>query len=153
MSWKPPAAETTARYPFRLNTGRVRDQWHTMTRTAKSARLSAHLAEPFLELHPHDAQRLAMGPADLVQITGSTGQGILRTRITDAVQPGQVFAPMHWTGETAPSARIDALVTATCDPVSGQPESKASVVSVQRQPPPGPSLCAHLRPASWPSVD
>jgi len=132
VTWKPPAAQTTARYPFRLNTGRVRDQWHTMTRSGLSPRLSAHLAEPFLEIHPDDARHLGVGPADLVQITGSAGQGILRARITDAVQPGQVFAPMHWTGETAPSARIDSLVAATCDPVSGQPESKASVVSVRR---------------------
>lgn len=132
VTWKPPAAKTTPRYPFRLNTGRVRDQWHTMTRTAKSPRLSAHLAEPFLEIHPHDAQQLGISPADLVQVTGPTGEGILRARITDAGLPGQVFAPMHWTGETAPSARIDALVAAACDPVSGQPESKASVVCVKR---------------------
>ncbi|WP_417807568.1 molybdopterin-dependent oxidoreductase [Thioclava sp.] len=132
VTWQPPAARTGARYPFRLNTGRLRDQWHTMTRTALSPRLSAHLAEPFLEIHPDDAAGLGIAAADLVQLRSPTGQAILRARITDAVQPGQVFAPMHWTEQTAPSARIDTVVAAVTDPVSGQPESKASVVSVMR---------------------
>lgn len=132
VTWRPPVARTEPRFPFRFNTGRIRDQWHTMTRTALSPRLSAHLAEPFLELHPADAARLKIGGADLVHVESPTGRAILRARITDAVQPGQVFAPMHWTGETAPSGRIDALVAAMTDPVSGQPESKASVVTVSR---------------------
>ncbi len=132
VSWKPPAARLSPRYPFRLNTGRVRDQWHTMTRTALSPRLSAHLAEPFVEIHPDDARELDIEPADLVKLTSPTGTAILRARITNAVQPGQVFVPIHWTGENAPAARVDALVAAACDPVSGQPESKASVVAVSR---------------------
>ena len=132
VSYRPPASRTGPRYPFRLNTGRLRDQWHTMTRTALSARLSAHLPEPFIDLHPDDAKALGIQPADLVQVKSPQGQAILRARITDSVQPGQVFAPMHWTGETAPSARIDALVAAMTDPVSGQPESKASVVALSR---------------------
>jgi assimilatory nitrate reductase catalytic subunit len=103
-----------------------------MTRTALSPRLSAHLAEPFLDLHPTDAEALGIAAADLVRVKSPNGTGILRARITDSVQAGQVFAPMHWTGETAPSARIDALVAAVTDPVSGQPESKASVVAVER---------------------
>lgn len=127
-----PAAEPSAAYPFRLNTGRVRDQWHTMTRTGLSAKLSAHLAEPFLDIHPSDAMRLGLSAADLAEVESAHGTAILRVRITDAVQQGQLFAPMHWTGETAPSGRIGALVAAATDPVSGQPESKASVVAVRR---------------------
>ncbi|MFC3612890.1 molybdopterin-dependent oxidoreductase [Lutimaribacter marinistellae] len=132
VRWRPPAAKTEPRYPFRLNTGRLRDQWHTMTRTGLSPRLAAHLPEPFAEIHPGDASRLGIARADLVRLTSPTGTAILRARLTDTVNPGQVFAPMHWTGETAPSARIDALVAAATDPVSGQPESKASVVAVSR---------------------
>lgn len=132
VTWRPPVAAPTPNYPFRLNTGRLRDQWHTMTRTALSPRLSAHLAEPFLEVHPRDASSKGLASADLVSVKGATGEAILRVRITDSVKPGQVFAPMHWTGETAPSARIDALVPGATDPVSGQPESKAAVVSVSR---------------------
>ena len=132
VSYRPPVQRLQPRFPFRLNTGRVRDQWHTMTRTALSPRLSAHLAEPFLEIHPADATQLDIAPADLVEVCSPIGQAILRVRITDAVQRRQVFAPMHWTGETAPSARIDALVSANLDPISGQPDSKGGVVSVQK---------------------
>ncbi len=132
VTHRPPAARTGPRYAFRLNTGRIRDQWHTMTRTALSPRLSAHLAEPFVDLHPDDAARLGIGPADLVELESPLGRAILRARLTDSVQPGQVFAPMHWTGDTAPSARIDRLVPGAHDPISGQPESKAAVVALRR---------------------
>ncbi|MEL7104390.1 MAG: molybdopterin-dependent oxidoreductase [Pseudomonadota bacterium] len=132
VAYKPPAAKQSRRYPFVLNTGRVRDQWHTMTRTALSPKLSSHLAEPYLDIHPADAEALGLKPADLVEVKSPEGTAILRARATKDVPQGQVFAPMHWTGETAPSARIDALVAAQTDPVSGQPESKAAVVSVKK---------------------
>ncbi|MFC4734660.1 molybdopterin-dependent oxidoreductase [Salipiger abyssi] len=132
VRYRPPEAKQAPRYPFRFNTGRIRDQWHTMTRTARSPRLAAHLAEPFLDLHPGDAARLGISHADLVRVESPEGRAILRARLTDAQQPGDVFAPMHWTGETAPCARVDALVAAVTDPVSGQPESKASVVAVTK---------------------
>ncbi len=131
VAHRPPVAPASARYPLRLNTGRIRDQWHTMTRSARSPRLSAHLAEPFLDIHPRDARALGIGPARLVRLRSPTGQAILRARITADVQPGEVFAPMHWSGETAAAARIDALVAAATDPISGQPESKAGVVAAE----------------------
>ncbi|KUJ81721.1 nitrate reductase [Ruegeria marisrubri] len=127
-----PAASPTRGYPFVLNTGRIRDQWHTMTRSGLSPRLSGHLAEPFLEIHPTDAERLGLRPADLVKVSNPTGRAVLRARITDTVGSGQVFAPIHWAGECASAARIDALVPAITDPISGQPESKAAKVDVQR---------------------
>ncbi len=132
LTYRAPAAKTGKRYPLRLNTGRIRDQWHTMTRTALSPRLSAHLAEPFLEIHPEDAAEAGISHSDLVRVQSPAGTGIFRALITDAVSRGDVFAPMHWTGETAPSARVDALVPPVVDPVSGQPESKAAVVKVTR---------------------
>ena len=122
----------TPDHPFRLNTGRIRDQWHTMTRTAKSPRLSQHLAEPFVEIHPSDAARLNIQPNDLVELSNAFGRDILRALITENAAPGQLFAPMHWTHETASAARIDALVPGIVDPISGQPESKAAAVAVQR---------------------
>ncbi len=129
---KPLHVTPTEDAPFILNTGRVRDQWHTMTRTGKSARLSSHLAEPFVEIHPKDAAHLGILRDDLVTLDNDHGQAILRARITDAVSPGQLFAPMHWTGQTAPCARIDALVPSHVDPVSGQPESKGATVAASR---------------------
>ena len=132
MRAKAPASVATDDYPFVLNTGRVRDHWHTMTRTGLSARLSSHFAEPYLDIHPNDARDLNLEAADLAEVKRVDGSAILRVRVTDAVVPGQVFAPIHWTGETAPTGRIDAVVAAHVDPVSGQPESKASVVSVNK---------------------
>ncbi len=119
-------------YPFRLNTGRIRDQWHTMTRTALAPRLNQHLGEPFVELHPDDAAGLGLAPADLVEVTSPQGRGVLRLLVTDRVAPGHPFAPMHWTGETAPTGRVDALVPGLTDPVSGQPESKSAAVALRR---------------------
>ena len=117
-------------HPFRLNTGRVRDHWHTMTRTGLSQRLSQHIAEPFLELHPDDAARLGLDAASLAKVTSPQGRAVLRVLVTDRVQKGDCFAPMHWTGETAPTGRIDALVASVVDPVSGQPELKAAAVAI-----------------------
>lgn len=132
VSWRPPVAKTEPRYPFRLNTGRIRDQWHTMTRTARSPRLNAHLGEPFIELHPEDAAAKGIGGQSLVEVVSPQGRAILRAKITDRIAKGEVFAPMHWTGENAPAARIDALVASVVDPVSGQPESKAAVARISR---------------------
>ncbi len=119
-------------YPFRLNSGRIRDQWHTMTRTALSPRLSAHLAEPFVDIHPSDAAELGLKPADLARIASPRGAVVMRVRISHDVARGNLFVPMHWTAQNAPSSRINALVAPLVDPVSGQPESKAMAVSVAR---------------------
>jgi assimilatory nitrate reductase catalytic subunit len=125
-----PPQPLTEVHPFRLNTGRNRDQWHTMTRTAKSPRLSQHLAEPYLEVNPQDAALLGLTAADLMEVTNTHATALLRVLITDRVAPGQVFAPMHWTGENAARARIDALVPGVTDPFSGQPDSKAAPVQI-----------------------
>ena len=121
----------TPDHPFRLNTGRVRDQWHSMTRSGLSPRLSRHLAEPFLEIHPDDAARLGLEPATLARVESPQGGAILRVLVTDRVRPGHPFAPMHWTGETAPSGRVDALIPAAVDPVSGQPALKSAAVAIR----------------------
>ncbi len=115
-----------------LNTGRVRDHWHTMTRTGKSPRLSRHFAEPFLEIHPADAAERGLAPADLAEVTSEHGTCVLRTLVTDRAAPGQVFAPMHWTAQYASQGRIDAVIASATDPVSGQPALKAGRVTVRR---------------------
>ncbi|MEO0701922.1 MAG: molybdopterin-dependent oxidoreductase [Pseudomonadota bacterium] len=126
------AAVVSAAYPYRLNTGRIRDQWHTMTRTAKAPRLSRHLAEPFLQIHPVDAGTLGLAPADLAEVTSATGRAILRVLISPDATPGAPFAPIHWTGQTAPAARIGPVVGSATDPISGQPDSKATQVAINR---------------------
>ncbi|KIT15058.1 nitrate reductase [Jannaschia aquimarina] len=129
------AALRSPRFPYRLNTGRNRDQWHTMTRTALAARLSRHLAEPYLQIHPGDAARLGLAPADLAEVSGPDGgRAILRVLVSADVAEGAPFAPFHWTGETAAAARIGPLISAATDPVSGQPESKGAVVAISKFP-------------------
>lgn len=127
-------AQLSTEFPLILNTGRIRDHWHTMTRTAKSPRLSQHIAEPYIEIHPEDAIRFDLREADLAEIESPQGLMIARVLVTDRQRPGSVFAPMHWTAQTASAGRVDALVARTVDPVSGQPESKRTPVSVKRLP-------------------
>ncbi|WP_294223870.1 nitrate reductase [uncultured Shimia sp.] len=117
---------------FRLNTGRIRDQWHTMSRTGQSPRLNQHYGEPFLEIHPTDAIQHGFLEADLVKVSNSFGSVILRALVTDRVRQGQVFAPIHWTGETAGNSVVSDLVPPVVDPVSGQPDSKSAYVSLSK---------------------
>ena len=125
-----PQADTSAEFPFRLNTGRVRDQWHTMTRTGLSPRLGAHLPEPFVEVHPGDAVASGLRHGGFARLRSPYGSCVLKVIISDGQQRGSLFAPIHWSGETASSARIGELVAPANDPFSGQPEAKASPVAI-----------------------
>ena len=127
----PATDNTDGAYPFTLNTGRIRDHWHTMTRTGKSARLSGHIAEPFAEIHPRDAARLGIREATLVELESPYGTAIVRALVTERQAPGNVFAPMHWNDQFAAKARISALVAPLTDPVSGQPASKNVAIAAR----------------------
>ena len=122
-----PLAEGTGRArPLRLNTGRIRDQWHTMTRSGSVPRLMAHQEEPFLELSPSDAGKFDVGDGDLMRIETAHGTAILRARASSSVKPGELFAPMHWSADFSSAGPIGRLVGGAADPISGQPELKAS---------------------------
>ncbi|MCK9914633.1 molybdopterin-dependent oxidoreductase [Microbacteriaceae bacterium K1510] len=125
-----PNAETSEAFPFRLNTGRVRDQWHTMTRSGLSPRLANHLPEPFVEAHPDDAAANGLEHGGFARLTSPYGTCVLKVIVTDGQQCGSLFAPIHWSDETAATARIGELVTPATDPFSGQPEAKATPVSI-----------------------
>lgn len=125
---QPPARLTGRDYPMVLNTGRVRDHWHTMTRTGRSPRLSGHVSEPYAEIHPVDADRLGIADGTLVQIGSRWGEVIVRARCQDTQQPGNIFVPMHWSDQYASAARIDSVVNPETDPYSGQPEFKHTPV-------------------------
>ncbi|MDJ1156995.1 molybdopterin-dependent oxidoreductase [Chelatococcus sp. SYSU_G07232] len=128
--FRAPAATVSEAFPFVLNTGRVRDQWHTMTRTGVAPRLSQHIAEPYVELAPEDAGALGIAPAALVSVTSPRGLIVARALVTERQRRGSVFVPIHWTDQFAGNARVDALVAPVTDPLSGQPELKASVARV-----------------------
>ena len=127
---RPPGMATSIGYPLVLNTGRVRDQWHTMTRTGKSPRLSGHVVEPYAELHGVDAQTLGIDDGELVRVVSHWGEVILRARVSETQRRGSVFAPMHWNDQFASAARVDSLVNPFHDPQSGQPEFKHTPVQV-----------------------
>jgi assimilatory nitrate reductase catalytic subunit len=121
---------TSAARPLRLNTGRIRDQWHTMTRTGFSPRLGQHLPEPFVEIHPDDAAHAGVTDSGFARVVTDHGQCILRVVVSERQQRGMLFAPIHWSEETASSARVGALVAPFTDAFSGQPESKATPASI-----------------------
>ncbi|WP_296746457.1 nitrate reductase [Mesorhizobium sp.] len=123
---------TSPDFPLVLNTGRIRDHWHTMTRTGKSPRLSQHIAEPFIEIHPEDARRYDIGDADIVRVESPRGAALVRTLVTARQRPGSVFSPMHWTDQFASRARLGALTAPLTDPTSGQPALKHVAVRVEK---------------------
>ena len=127
----PPANAPDAAFPFILNTGRVRDQWHTMTRTGRSPRLSAHAPEPYLQMHAQDATRCAVSDGELVKVSSRWGEAVVRASVSDDMKPGMVFMPMHWNNQFASAACVGAVVNPDRDPYSGQPEFKHTPVQVQ----------------------
>jgi assimilatory nitrate reductase catalytic subunit len=111
-------------FPFSLNTGRVRDHWHTLTRTGLAADLCRHAPEPFVEVHPADAEAMAIAEGALARVRTPHGEAVAVARLTDRQRRGSLFMPMHWSDAFAPSGRANPLIGDHVDPVSGQPEFK-----------------------------
>lgn len=120
----PPKHPTDAEYPLVLNTGRIRDQWHTMTRTGRSAKLMAHAPEPFVDMHAEDALLTGIRSGELVTVTTRWGSMVARLRTTGEMPRRSIFVPMHWNSLFAADARVGALVNPAVDPLSGEPEFK-----------------------------
>ena len=118
---EPPDAD----FPFLLNTGRVRDQWHTMARTGLSPKLASHMPDPFVEVNPDDAGQLGLVADGFAKVSTAHGSAVLRVNITAAQVRGRIFVPIHWNDATSARARIGALVHPFTDPYSGQPDSKS----------------------------
>jgi assimilatory nitrate reductase catalytic subunit len=118
-------------YPLRLNTGRIRDQWHTMTRTGQSPRLGQHLPEPFVAIHPDDATWMNLKDGGFARVKSMHGEAIYRVRHDPGQRRGSLFAPIHWSLSHASGSRTGELVMPATDPFSGQPELKATPVAVE----------------------
>jgi assimilatory nitrate reductase catalytic subunit len=125
----PPAADP--RFPLRLNTGRYRDQWHTMTRTGLSPTLAQHRREALLEVHPDDARDAGLVDGGLARVSTAAGTALFRVCVTDAQRPGDLFVPMHWSDMMAGEARANRLPLAETDPHSGQPGFKDTPAHVE----------------------
>ncbi|MEZ0541222.1 molybdopterin-dependent oxidoreductase [Fibrella arboris] len=129
---------TSPDFPLVLTTGRIRDQWHTMTKTGRVARLNQHSPQPFLQLHPADAADRGISDGQLVSINNRRGNVRVKVQLTDDVRPGLCFLPMHW-GRLAAMQLTDAdnavgrannLTHKLIDPRSKEPDFKFSAVEV-----------------------
>ncbi|RQP24736.1 nitrate reductase [Piscinibacter terrae] len=135
---EPLAEPRDARYPFSLNTGRLRDQWHGMSRTGTLGRLFGHVPEPAIEMNEQDMARMKLADGDLVHVTSRRGSLVLPVQASTQVQPAQSFIAMHWgeefisgsssTGERL--AGVNALTTPAYCPRSKQPELKHAAVKI-----------------------
>ena len=126
-----PAEAVDLTYPLALNTGRVRDHWHTMTRTGLAPELCRHTPEPYVEIHPADAQPLGVADGRLTRVQTRQGEAVAIARVTDRQRPGSVFMPMHWTAVYAAHGRSNTLVAPRVDARSGQPEFKHTPARVR----------------------
>ncbi len=115
--------------PLLLNSGRSRDQWHTMTRTGRSSRLSQHAAEPYVELSTEDAHHYGVERDDLVTLKNHLGRITVRAKV-GSTPPGSLFTPIHWSDSTSSAGRVNSLVEHNVDPHSGQPAFKQSLVTL-----------------------
>ncbi|MBX2836475.1 MAG: nitrate reductase [Gammaproteobacteria bacterium] len=126
-----PALAKSADAELLLNTGRLRDQWHTMTRTGTAPSLTAHDDVPVVEIHPEDARGRGLKNDQFAKIRSDLGEVIGRVEITHSVTRGQLFQSIHWSDQYASHAVVSNAVDMETDPISGQPESKASAVFIE----------------------
>jgi anaerobic selenocysteine-containing dehydrogenase len=127
----PPAEPPDAAYPLTLTTGRVRDHWHTLTRTAKSPALMARTREPHLEVNLRDAQRVGIHDGDFVEITSRRGKAVAQARVGETIREGTCFLPFHWGRQWGFYKAANNLTLSARDPLSGQPELKACAVRLR----------------------
>jgi assimilatory nitrate reductase catalytic subunit len=113
-----------AAWRLTLNTGRYRDQWHSMTRTGLAPKLARHREEPLVEVHPDDAAGLGVTDGGLARVATPQGDSLYRVRVTPAQRRGEIFTPIHWTDRTSSGGRTGLLPRPLVDPVSGQPGFK-----------------------------
>jgi assimilatory nitrate reductase catalytic subunit len=138
MPYRPLAEPRDSRYPFSLTTGRLRDQWHGMTRTGTIGRLFGHVAEPAVQMHPQDMERRSLAEGDLVHVTSKRGSIVLPVQASKETGLSQAFIAMHWGAEYLsgrgssgePLAGVNALTTSAYCPTSKQPELKHAAVKI-----------------------
>jgi assimilatory nitrate reductase catalytic subunit len=130
--YKPVAEPTSARYPLRLLSGRLRDQWHGMSRSGRVPGLFAHSPEPSLRMHPDDAARRGLKHGELVRMASKRGELVLPLELSDEVGSGTVFAAMHWSAQFLSSGGVNEVSQPAFDARSLQPELKHAAVRVEK---------------------
>lgn len=119
-------------WPLTLNTGRYRDQWHTMTRTGLAPKLARHREEPLVEIHADDAVRFDLKAGDLAKVSTPQGASVFRVALSDGQRPGEIFTPIHWTDQISTGGRTGLLPRPLVDPISGQPGFKSTPAMLAR---------------------
>ena len=127
-----PQGAPLLKWPLTLNTGRYRDQWHTMTRTGLSPRLAQHRREPLVEIHPLDAEGRGIADGDLVRVATPQGASVFRASFASSQRRGEVFAPIHWTDRQSSGGRAGLLPRPLVDPHSGQPGFKDTPARIEK---------------------
>ncbi len=126
-----PRADATDRFTLRLNTGRYRDQWHTMTRTGLSPKLSQHRREPLVEVHRDTIARLGLDDGGLAEVQTPHGKSIFRVSANPGQRRNDLFVPMHWTDQISGGGRTGLLPGQERDPISGQPGFKNTPATIR----------------------
>ncbi len=123
--------DSSRRFSLRLNTGRYRDQWHTMTRTGLSPKLSQHRREPLAEVHPDTIKHFGLVDGGLAEVETASGKSVFRVASVDGQRRQEIFVPMHWTDQTSGGGRAGLLAGQDRDPVSGQPGFKNTAATIR----------------------
>jgi ferredoxin-nitrate reductase len=126
------AEPADAAFPLTLTTGRVRDHWHTLTRTGQAPALRSRTPEPIVEINVAGAQRLSIQDGDFVEVTSRRGKVIAQCRVTSAIREGVCFVPFHWGRRLGFYKSANNLTLSVRDPLSRQPELKACAVRLRR---------------------
>ncbi|MDP2248765.1 MAG: molybdopterin-dependent oxidoreductase [Nitrosomonadales bacterium] len=131
-TYKGTADKTDARHPLHLLTGRLRDQWHGMSRTGNVAQLFNHAEEPVISMNPDDMLRRSIGNGDLVKVSNKRGELVLRAQKSDAMMSAQTFIPMHWGSQYMNGLGVNALMPSAFDKISHQPELKHTSIKLEK---------------------
>ncbi|HIE90187.1 MAG TPA: nitrate reductase [Methylophilaceae bacterium] len=131
-TYKPTKDKTSARHPLHLLTGRLRDQWHGMSRTGNVAQLFNHVEEPVASMNESDMQRRSIKDGDIVTVSNQRGSINITIRASEEVAPAQMFIPMHWGGKFMQGIGVNALMPEAFDPISKQPELKHTTVNIEK---------------------
>ncbi len=131
--YMPVAEDVNIQYPLHLSSGRLRDQWHGMTRTGKVGRLFSHVEEPLIAMHAADMGQRGLSDGDIVQVESRRGKLTLRVASSEEMRVGQTFIPMHWGRQFMSGLGVNALMTGVFDALSKQPELKHAAVQVSKQ--------------------
>ena len=132
ISYSSPQHATSMCYPLLLNTGRIRDHWHTMSRTGLSETLASHTAEPFVQIHPKTAIEYQLENNHIAEIYNVNSAIQARVCVTEEISENSLFIPIHWNSATAQNSKPCLLINDVVDPDSGQPEFKHTPVKIKQ---------------------